>query len=83
MLPSNIGVHFKEKYEERAAIIQFDGQMSRGMAEQASYSFMFSDNPEMIAPFVDEEEIKRQVYRASNIRRHAAKGITIMAREEQ
>lgn len=69
---------FRYDYEHRAAIMEYDGGMSRGMAERASYSFPFADSPATIAAFTPDEEIERQVYRAGNIRRHFEKGKRIM-----
>lgn len=70
----------RESYEERAAIMEYDGGMSRGLAQQAAYAFQFADYPETIAAFIPEEEIERQLYRAAQIRRHREKGLRIMAR---
>jgi hypothetical protein len=79
--PERSNVH--ESYEERAAIMEYHGGMSRGLAEQAAYAFQFTDTPELIAAFVPEEEIERQTYRAELIRRNSEKGKRIMAKATQ
>jgi len=80
MLPTDQEEIMRENYEERAAIMEYHGGMSRGLAEQAAYAFMFADTPELIAAFVSDAEIERQLYRAANIRRHREKGLRILAR---
>ena len=82
-LPKPEAEHARENYEHRAAIMEYDGGMSRGLAQQAAYAFQFADTPELIAAFVPEGEIERQIYRAALIRRHREKGKRIMAKANQ
>jgi len=64
MLPDWAAECRREEYEERAAIMQFDGGMHVGAAEQMAYAFAFADSPEKISPFVYDEQLETQLMRA-------------------
>lgn len=68
-LPENIAESLREDWVERSAIMEFCGNMSRGLAEAAAYAFLFTAAPERAAVWATSEEIDRQVLRATLIRR--------------
>lgn len=68
MLPSLQGDPIRDDYEERASIMEFCGAVAREVAEQMAYCFMFADTPDLISPFVSDEQNKTQLLRARTFR---------------